>query len=77
MGGCWYGCGCGRGCVSRAVQGYLAHNKQRPLRTLKKDYAWGPLVLSGGGAVSYEEGTPVDVGTMFRPAVQEGRFAGN
>ena len=41
------------------VQGYLAHKNQRPPRTLHWDYAWGPTVVLGGGAVSYERGTPV------------------
>ena len=41
------------------LQGYLAHKKQRPPRTLQKDYAWGPMVTLGGGAVSYGRGTPV------------------
>ena len=41
------------------VQGYLAHKKPRPLRTLQKDYAQGPMEVLRGGAVSYERGTPV------------------
>ena len=41
------------------VQGYLAHTKQRPPRTLQSDHALGPMVALGGGAVSYERGTPV------------------
>ena len=30
------------------VQGYLAHKKTQPSRTLLWDYAWGPLVALGG-----------------------------
>ena len=41
------------------VQGFLAQKKQRPSRTLQKDYAQGPMVVLVGGAVSYERGTPV------------------
>ena len=41
------------------IQGYLAHKKLSPARTLLQDYAWGPTVVLGGGAVSYERGTPV------------------
>jgi hypothetical protein len=31
------------------LQGYLAHTKQRPPRTLQWDYAWGPMMTLGGG----------------------------
>ena len=41
------------------VQGYLAHKKLQPPRTLQEDCALGPMVALGGGAVSYERGTPV------------------
>jgi len=41
-----------------ALEGYLAHEKPRPLRTLQWDYAQGPMVALRGGAVSYERGTP-------------------
>ena len=41
------------------VQGYLAHNKPPPHRTLHWDYASGPMVVLGRWAVSYERGTPV------------------
>ena len=37
------------------LQGHLAHEKLPPLGS----YAWGPAVFLGGGAVSYERGTPV------------------
>jgi len=30
-----------------------------PRRTLQKDYTQGPMVVLGGGAVSYERGAPV------------------
>ena len=32
-----------------AVQGYLAHKKQPFCRTLQWAYAWGPMVVLGGG----------------------------
>ena len=35
-----------------AIQGYLAHMKQRPPRTLQLDYAQGTMVVLGGVAVS-------------------------
>ena len=41
------------------LQGYLAHERYPPPRTLQQDYAQGPLVVLGGGAISYERGTPV------------------
>ena len=41
------------------LQGYLAHQKQPPPRTLQQDYVWGHMVALGGGGVSYERGTPV------------------
>ena len=47
------------------LQGYLADKKTHSLRTLQPEYAWGLLVVLGGGgprwggAVSYERGTPV------------------
>ena len=46
--------------AGNAVQGYLAHEKQRPTRTLQKDSAQGPMVALGEGAVSYERGTPAE-----------------
>ena len=43
------------------VQGYLANEKLQSPRTLQQDYAQSPMmVLGGGGAVSYERGTPVE-----------------
>jgi len=36
------------------VQGYLAHKKQRPPRTVQQEYAQGPMVVLWGGAVYYE-----------------------
>jgi len=41
------------------LQGYLAHKKQRPPRTLPYDHAEGPTVALGGGVLSYDRGTPV------------------
>jgi hypothetical protein len=41
--------------VMEGLQGYLAHKKPRPPRTLQWDYAYGPR----GGAFSHERGTPV------------------
>ena len=43
------------------LQGYLAHMKLPPPRTLLKDYAYGPVVVLGGGGGSYERGTPVSL----------------
>ena len=34
---------------SLGVQGYLAHKKRPPPRTLQKAYAQGPTVVLGGG----------------------------
>ena len=34
-----------------ALEGYLAHNKTPPLRTLQQDHTWGPMVVLGGGGV--------------------------
>ena len=41
------------------LQGYLTHKKQHRFQTLQKGYAWGPMVVLGRWAVSYERGTPV------------------
>ncbi|KAJ1480153.1 hypothetical protein T484DRAFT_1901603 [Baffinella frigidus] len=43
------------------VQGYLAHKKAPPPRTLQQAYALGPMVVLGGEALSYERGTHVGV----------------
>jgi len=41
------------------VQGYLAHQKTLPPRTLQKVYACGPMVvLRGGGGGCFKRGTP-------------------
>ena len=40
--------------VSVCLQGYLAHKKQRPPRTLQKEHAQGPVVVLRGWALSYE-----------------------
>ena len=50
------------------MQGYLAHKKQRPARTLQKENAQGPMVVVGGGVVSYERGTPVTPNHAMRSA---------
>ena len=42
------------------MQGHLAHNKQRPPRTLQKDHAYGPRSGLGGWAVSYERNDPAE-----------------
>ena len=42
-------------------EGYLAHKKQRPPRTLQQQYAYGPMATLGGGAVVCERGTPVEI----------------
>ena len=34
-----------------AVQEYLTHQKQRPPRTLRSDYAQGPVVAFRGGVL--------------------------
>ena len=44
---------------ARGVQGYRAHKKDPPPRSLQQDCTLGPMVALGGGAVSYERGTPV------------------
>ena len=31
------------------LQGYLAHKRPQPHRTLQKDYAYGPTAVLGGG----------------------------
>ena len=41
------------------IQGYLAHSKPHPPRTLQKDYAYGPTVDLEVGHFWYERGTPV------------------
>jgi len=45
--------------VDGCVQGYLAHKKPHPPRTLQQDYAYGPTAVLGVGAFSYGRGTPV------------------
>ena len=45
--------------INVQISGYLVHKKQNPPRTLQQDYAQDPTVVLGGGAVSYERGTPV------------------
>ena len=45
--------------AGRPIQGYLAHKKYPPPRTLWEDYTWGPMVVVLGGGGSYERGTPI------------------
>ena len=45
--------------MATALQGYLAHKQQRQPSTLQYDYIYVPVVVLGGGAVSYERGYPV------------------
>ena len=55
------------------VQGYLAHKNTPPPRTLLYAYAYGPMVVRGGLAFSYERGTPVGLQPVWgqqRPACQ-------
>ena len=51
-----------------ALQGYIAHKKQRAPRTLHQDYAQGPMEALEEGAVSYERGTPADPQHKVRAA---------
>ena len=51
------------------IQGYLAHKKTPPPRTLQFAYAWGHMVVLRGKAVSYEQGTPVSRYTRSRSAI--------
>jgi len=41
------------------IQGYLAHKKRPPPRTLRHDYVQGHMVALGRGGVSHERGNPV------------------
>ena len=41
------------------IQGYLAHQNTPPPSTLQQAYAYGPMVVLGGGAISYQPGAPV------------------
>ena len=49
---------------------------QRPLKTLQSPYAWRPLVILGGWAVSYERGTPVQYVRRLHPKVGWFRVSG-
>ena len=53
--------------VSRfqSAQGFLAHKKTPPPRTLQQEYAWGPMVGRRRGAVSDEQGTPVGCASVL------------
>ena len=35
--------------VATPLQGYLAHKKPRPPKTLQEDYAYEPTIVLGGG----------------------------
>ena len=41
------------------LQGYVAHENTHLPRTLQLYYAQDPMVVLGGGAVSYDRGTPI------------------
>ena len=45
--------------IDAALQGYLAHKKPFPPRTILQAYAQGPIVFVGWGAVFHEWGNPV------------------
>jgi hypothetical protein len=49
------------------LQGYLADKKQHSPRNPQKDHALGPVVSEGGGAVSDERGTPVNITSSALP----------
>ena len=49
----------GGGCRVATVQGYLAHKKHPPPRTLQWGCAQGPMVALGRGGGPCERGTPV------------------
>ena len=49
------------------VHGYLAHKKPSPHGTLPYTYVYGPMVVLGRRALSYERGTPVPHGGAFNP----------
>ena len=54
-----------RGVWRGGLQGYLTYKKTHPPRTLPEAYAQGPTVFLGGGAVSYERGTPETCGGLM------------
>ena len=45
--------------AGEGLQGYLAHEKLPPPRTLQKIHAKGPMGVLGGWVFSFERGTPV------------------
>ena len=65
-----------RDIMSRWLQEYLAYKKTPHPGTLQKAYAYGPMVVLGGGAVSYESGTPVTGRDLARPS-RKGRHGGH
>ena len=44
---------------TRTGEGYFAHKKRSPRKTLPSPYAWGHMVVLGGMAIFDERGTPV------------------
>ena len=59
--------------IQVALQGYIAREKHPPRRTLQLDYTQGPVVVLGGGAVSYEPGTPVNPQPSLPPPSEDGK----
>jgi hypothetical protein len=45
----------------KTLQGYPAHKKPHPPRSLQQDYAYGPTAVQGGGAFLNERGNPAHV----------------
>ena len=58
------------------VQGYLAHKNPPSPRTLQQDSTLGPMVVLGGGTVSYERGAPVRLAARGGP-VEDSVLAGS
>ena len=52
--------------MRQSLQGYLAHKKQRTPRALQSDYAYGPMVVLGERAISYQRGNPVECAKAYR-----------
>jgi len=56
----------GRVCLARTS---INHHRRGPgYGIVQQDYAWGPTVALGGGAVSYERGSPVLTGRAWQAA---------
>ena len=60
--------------LTMLVQGYLAHQKPPRPRTLQQTFAQGPVVVPGGGLVSYERGSPVKDSQISRVATESSTF---